>query len=159
MTDPYKILGVPKGADDEKIKAAYRELVHKYHPDKYANHPLSDFATEKMKEINDAYDRISNQVILGNRSKGRIIFGVGGNAEHCEVTSREKERRDKESLAKWVSAYEKYRENEHLEEKRRLEEERLEKERREEELREEERRKIDAENLAKYIRILLSLHE
>ncbi len=61
MTDPYKILGVSPNASDEQIKAAYRELAKKYHPDNYAGNPLSDLAEEKMQEINRAYDEISKQ--------------------------------------------------------------------------------------------------
>ncbi|NLJ40205.1 MAG: J domain-containing protein [Clostridiales bacterium] len=56
MKDPYKILGIKPGASDAEIKAAYRRLVKKYHPDQYANNPLSSLAEEKLKEINEAYD-------------------------------------------------------------------------------------------------------
>lgn len=61
MTDPYKVLGVSRDASDEEIKKAYRELARKYHPDNYANNPLSDLVQEKMKEINEAYDTIQKQ--------------------------------------------------------------------------------------------------
>lgn len=61
MTDPYAILGVSPTATDEEIKKAYRELAKKYHPDNYQNSPLSDLASEKMKEINAAYDEIQNR--------------------------------------------------------------------------------------------------
>ena len=60
MKDPYVVLGVSKNATDEQIKDAYRELARKYHPDNYADNPLSDLAGEKMKEINEAYDAIMN---------------------------------------------------------------------------------------------------
>ena len=60
MKDPYSILGVSKDADEATIKNAYRELARKYHPDNYADNPLSDLAADKMKEINDAYDAIMN---------------------------------------------------------------------------------------------------
>ena len=56
--NPYTVLGVSPNASDEEIKAAYRELAKKYHPDNYANSPLADLASEKMKEINAAYDEI-----------------------------------------------------------------------------------------------------
>ncbi|MEG3006467.1 MAG: J domain-containing protein [Oscillospiraceae bacterium] len=58
MTDPYKVLGVSPEDSDDKIKSAYRELARKYHPDSYANNPLADLASEKMKEINEAYDTV-----------------------------------------------------------------------------------------------------
>lgn len=61
MTDPYQILGVGPNATDDEVKAAYREMAHKYHPDNYANNPLADLASEKMKEINEAYDAITAQ--------------------------------------------------------------------------------------------------
>ena len=63
--NPYEVLGVSENADEETIKKAYRELAKKYHPDKYVNNPLSDLASEKIKEINKAYDMIMN-----NRGNG-----------------------------------------------------------------------------------------
>lgn len=58
MADPYKVLGISPDATDEQVKAAYRELARKYHPDQYDGNPLSDLAQEKMQEINEAYDEI-----------------------------------------------------------------------------------------------------
>lgn len=58
MSDPYKVLGVSPNATDDEIKAAYRELAKKYHPDNYSGSPLADLAGEKMKEINEAYDQV-----------------------------------------------------------------------------------------------------
>ncbi len=58
MNDPYSVLGVSPSATDEEVKKAYRDLAKKYHPDKYINSPLADVASEKMKEINEAYDKI-----------------------------------------------------------------------------------------------------
>lgn len=61
MSDPYKVLGISPDATDDEVKAAYREMAKKYHPDNYSNSPLSDLASEKMKEINEAYDTIIAQ--------------------------------------------------------------------------------------------------
>ena len=68
MTDPYKVLGVSRDASDDEIKKAYRELARKYHPDNYANNPLSDLVEEKMKEINEAYDEVQKQ--RANKASG-----------------------------------------------------------------------------------------
>lgn len=56
--NPYQVLGVSETATDAEIKTAYRELAKKYHPDNYAQSPLADLAEEKMKEVNEAYDKI-----------------------------------------------------------------------------------------------------
>ena len=64
--NPYEVLGVSENADEETIKKAYRELVKKYHHDKYVNNPLADLASEKLKEINKAYDMITS----GHASSG-----------------------------------------------------------------------------------------
>ncbi len=59
MRDPYEVLGVPKNATQEEIKAAYRKLAKQYHPDRYVGNPLADLAAEKFKEINEAFDTLS----------------------------------------------------------------------------------------------------
>lgn len=58
MQNPYEVLGIAPTATDDEVKAAYRELAKKYHPDSYENNPLADLAEEKMQEINEAYDAI-----------------------------------------------------------------------------------------------------
>ena len=78
MTDPYKVLGVSPNATDDEVKDAYRRLARKYHPDNYVNNPLSDLATEKMKEINEAYDEIQRQRKSGSGGSGYGSQGYGG---------------------------------------------------------------------------------
>ena len=60
VKDPYEVLGVKRGASQEEIRQAYRELVKKYHPDKYQGNPLADLAKEKLQEVNEAYDMLKN---------------------------------------------------------------------------------------------------
>jgi curved DNA-binding protein len=55
--DLYAVLGVPKTADEEAIKKAYRKLAMKYHPDKNQGKG----AEAKFKEINQAHDVLSNK--------------------------------------------------------------------------------------------------
>ena len=57
MNDPYSTLGVSPNASMDEIKAAYRKLALKYHPDRNGG---SKEAEAKMKEINDAYAQITN---------------------------------------------------------------------------------------------------
>ena len=76
MSDPYKVLGVSPNATDDEIKTAYRELAKKYHPDNYAESPLADLASEKMKEINEAYEAVQSQR-KAQRSGGYSASGAG----------------------------------------------------------------------------------
>lgn len=54
----YEILKVSKTATDQEIKNSYKTLVKKYHPDLYVGD--KGFAEQKIKEINEAYDILSN---------------------------------------------------------------------------------------------------
>ena len=67
MKNPYEVLGVSPNASDDEVKKAYRDLARKYHPDKYRDSDLADLATEKMKEINAAYEEIQKMRAGGNR--------------------------------------------------------------------------------------------
>ena len=85
MKNPYEILGVSRNDSDEKIKTAYRELAKKYHPDNYADNPLSDLADEKMKEINEAYDSIMNERKGGSTSGDTGGYSAYQNQSFSEI--------------------------------------------------------------------------
>lgn len=53
--DPYEVLGVPKDANEETIKKAYKKLALQYHPDKNSDPE----AVEKFKDISNAYEKIT----------------------------------------------------------------------------------------------------
>jgi len=57
LADYYNTLGVNKGASGDDIKRAYRKLAVKYHPDRNAGNKEAE---EKFKEINNAYEVLSN---------------------------------------------------------------------------------------------------
>ena len=87
MTNPYETLGVREDASRDEIKQAYRELVKKYHPDRYNDNPLKDLALEKMSEINEAYDFIekNNSYSSGQYDNNNYKAGNSGfqNVRNC----------------------------------------------------------------------------
>ena len=58
MDDYYKILGIPKNAPQSLVRIIYKSLVKIYHPDLFQGD--LDFATTKLKELNEAYAVISD---------------------------------------------------------------------------------------------------
>lgn len=55
--DPYKVLGIKRGATAEEAKKAYRKLAFENHPDRNPNNPQAE---EKFKEVSEAWDQINN---------------------------------------------------------------------------------------------------
>lgn len=72
--DYYAILGVDKNASDDDIKKAYRKLSKKYHPD--INHEPG--AEEKFKEVNEAYEVLSDSQKRANYDQYGSADGFGG---------------------------------------------------------------------------------
>ena len=54
--NPYEVLGVDRNANEKTIKAAYKKLAWKWHPDLFHTETEIKDAEIKMKEINEAYD-------------------------------------------------------------------------------------------------------
>ena len=76
--DYYKLLGVKKDAKDDEIKKAYRKLARKYHPDV---NPNDKTAEEKFKEIQEAYD------VLSDEKKRKVFDRFGYYADNLDVNS------------------------------------------------------------------------
>ncbi len=76
MKDPYQVLGIRRDATDDEVKAAYRQLARKYHPDNYGDDPLAELAKEKMQEINEAYDAIIRE--RRNGPSAHTQYAAGG---------------------------------------------------------------------------------
>jgi molecular chaperone DnaJ len=88
--DYYDVLGVERGADEKALKAAYRKLALKYHPD---HNPGSKDAEDKFKEVGEAYsilsdsqkraayDRFGHGAFENSGGPGGSPFGQGVNPE------------------------------------------------------------------------------
>lgn len=59
MTDPYRVLGVPRSADSDTIRKAFKKLAKRYHPD-VSQEPDAE---ERFKAVNGAY------AVLGDEEK------------------------------------------------------------------------------------------
>ncbi len=63
MQNYYDVLGVSATADDFVIKAAYKAMAQRYHPDRFANNARDAADAEsKMRQINEAYQVLSDSV-------------------------------------------------------------------------------------------------
>src|SRR5260370_37208970 len=73
----YELLGIPRGADDAAIKAAYRRLAKEHHPDRHNG--CSDKEAQ-FKAINEAYDILKDpQKRAAYDRFGKAAFQNGGN--------------------------------------------------------------------------------
>ncbi|RCK55055.1 DnaJ subfamily B member 2 [Candida viswanathii] len=69
--DYYKVLDIPRDADDKTIKKGYRTQTLKYHPDKYKGNDLTPEQIEKkMQEINQAYEVLSDKELRERYDRG-----------------------------------------------------------------------------------------
>jgi DnaJ-class molecular chaperone len=100
MTDPYRVLNVPRTADQATIKQAYRKLAKSLHPDR---NPGNAPAEQRFKEVTQAYDLLSDPAKRARFDRGEIdaegrprrdfAFGFGGSPN-----AREEARGAAESL-------------------------------------------------------------
>lgn len=95
--DYYKVLGVSKTASEKEIKAAYRKLARKYHPDL---NPDNREAEKKFKEINEANE------VLGNPENRKKYDKYGKDWEHGEAfekAQKERQQQQRRSYAEQQS--------------------------------------------------------
>ena len=78
--DPFEVLGIRPNSTQEQIRAAYREQVARYHPDKHRGNPLEELAAAKLVEINRAYE------ILTDNAK-RATYEARGTANRAPVST------------------------------------------------------------------------
>lgn len=68
VTDPYKVLQVVPSAEQEVLRAAFRALALKYHPD----HDSSSRAARRMIELNEAYAMVRDTEARAQLDRGRL---------------------------------------------------------------------------------------
>jgi len=77
--DYYGILGIPKNAPDKDVKAAYRKMARKYHPDV---NPGNKGAEARFKEVNEAFE------VLSDADKRKKFDQYGSDYENAEAYAR-----------------------------------------------------------------------
>lgn len=109
MKDYYAILEITPNASDEVIKAAYRALVKKYHPDVVG----SSYSQEKMTQVNEAYSVLSDKSKRSKYDMQRGHTSFNGDTisfEAFENVRRQKEQAEREAkVAKEAAQKEKER--------------------------------------------------
>ena len=100
LRECYSVLEVPGGAPLSEIVKAHKDLVLVWHPDRFNQNPdLRKKAEEKLKQINEAYNRLKNisRIILSslprhlNRSRfitlipNAVILGETLDFEDCRL--------------------------------------------------------------------------
>lgn len=94
--DPYNVLGVPRDADEAAIKAAYRKLARRNHPDLNPGKPAAE---ERFKAVSAAHDLLSDPDKRARFDRGEIDAegqerapprGAGGYRRHAEAPQGER---------------------------------------------------------------------
>ena len=75
MKDLYETLGVARTASQDEIKKAHRKLARRYHPDR---NPEDKSAEERFKEVQGAYDVLSDPEKRKQYDQGPRLFGPSG---------------------------------------------------------------------------------
>ncbi|ARV61949.1 molecular chaperone DnaJ [Nostocales cyanobacterium HT-58-2] len=88
INDAYSILGLEPGALPAEVKQAYRKLVKIWHPDRFPHPQKKQEAEEKIKQINEAYNKLksylltsANQPSQTKQTKEPNIYANRSNAE------------------------------------------------------------------------------
>jgi curved DNA-binding protein CbpA len=98
--DLYEILGVPRGADEETLRSAYRAKARELHPEVSKNPE----AEERFKELSHAYDVLSKprSRLLYDRLAYRGAGGGFGQNEGADAPSGDGAQLGEDELVGWV---------------------------------------------------------
>ena len=89
VIDPYAVLGLTPGASGKQVKAAYRRLAMRYHPDRNP----TPAAREKFQQVREAYEYLL-------RTRG----GTAESVSQEDAWAREIYRRERERKERWIRA-------------------------------------------------------
>ena len=90
MKDYYKVLGVPPDATIEEIKKQRNRLLKKWHPDYvYRQKDLVATATERVKEINEAWEILGDPVKRAKYDRMMAAFGLFYTSQWTRSSERE----------------------------------------------------------------------
>lgn len=84
MKNYYEVLEITENASDEVIRASYRALVKKYHPDNNVNNPE---ANKKLQELTEAYETLVNPE--NRRQYDELFFNNVSNTRPAQSVSKQ----------------------------------------------------------------------
>lgn len=99
--DYYKILDISEFSTTEEIKSAYRKLARKWHPDVAGNSPD---IIEHFKEINEAYEILSDSIKKSDYDKARKFYNYSASNSQKEAKSYDKSSTNPNSYKKTTSS-------------------------------------------------------
>jgi len=83
--DYYKILGVSELCNEQELKSAYRKLARKWHPDVAGN---TDEVVNKFKEINEAYEILSDKIKKADYDTVRRYYNYSSNKTENSTSNK-----------------------------------------------------------------------
>jgi hypothetical protein len=93
----YQLLGVKPGATVDELRATYKSLVKKWHPDRFAENTPEKFqAEEKLKTINAAYSRLRSEAIAWSSQASADSTALRNRRPQQPDIPRQRQRQDQE---------------------------------------------------------------